>query len=42
VATLLVGPVEGGEEQAMSYDLVIKNGWVVDGSGCPGIGATSA
>src|SRR6266850_4255435 len=28
-------PPRGGEEQAMSYDLVIKNGWVVDGSGLP-------
>src|SRR5437879_6350699 len=28
-------PSRGGEEQEMSYDLVIKNGWVVDGSGLP-------
>src|SRR5207253_1238976 len=28
-------PFEGREGQAMSYDLVMKNGWVVDGSGLP-------
>ena len=28
-------PWRGREEQEMSYDLVIKNGWVVDGSGQP-------
>jgi N-acyl-D-amino-acid deacylase len=28
-------PSMGGEERMMAYDLVIKNGWVVDGSGMP-------
>src|SRR5713226_759626 len=28
-------PSRGREEQEMSYDLVIKNGWVVDGFGQP-------
>ncbi len=28
-------PARGREERAMAYDLVIKNGWVVDGSGSP-------
>jgi N-acyl-D-amino-acid deacylase len=27
--------MRGGEEQAMALDLVIRNGWVVDGSGLP-------